>query len=280
MDLLVTLILWINIVSNTVGRLLLTPIMTFPGWLSITILSFVLGLLLLLIFKYTSNQKAIGCIRDNIRADLLAIKLFKDSLSVTFQAQIRVFGNSLKLFYYAIVPMMIMIIPVSLILAQMGLWYQARPLLPGDEPALVKLKLNDQVDVWPQVSLKPLTGIEITIGPVRAFSKNEIYWKIKPVENGNHNLAFQVGEGEYKKKLAIGDKFMRLSTKRPGPVFSDVLLFPLEKPFASDSPVQAISIDYPERNSLVSGTNRWIFYFFAASMIFAFIFRPLLRVRI
>ena len=280
MDFWVTLIIWANIPSNTVGRLLMAPIMKVPGWLSITVLSFVLGLLLLLIFKYTSNQKAIGRVRDNIKADLLAMKLFKDSLSVTFQAQGRVFGNAFKLFYYAIVPMVIMIVPVSLILAQMSLWYQARPLQPGDGPAVVKLQLNDTIDTWPQVNLEPLAGIDIKVGPVRVFNKQEIYWKVKPVEDGAHSLVFQVGEEQYEKRLAIGDGFMPLSAKRPGPVFSDVLLYPLEKPFASDAPVHAITIAYPERNSIVSGTNWWILYFFVASMIFAFMFRPLLKVRI
>ena len=162
----------------------------------------------------------------------------------------------------------------------MGLWYQARPLRLGDEPVLVRLKMNNNIDIWPQVTLKSLPAAQKTIGPVRNFSKKEIYWKIKPVENGYHPLIFNVGKRQYEKQLAVGKGFMRLSPRRPGHDFSDILLYPLEKPFAPDSAVHSISISYPERDSRVSGTDWWIVYFFVVSMIFAFAFKPFFKVRI
>jgi uncharacterized membrane protein (DUF106 family) len=280
MDFWVQLITWVNVVTNAIGGFLLAPVATVPGWLSITFISAMLGVLLLVIFKYTSDQKAIGRVRDDIKANLLAVKLFKDSISVTFRSQAMVFAGSFKLLLYAIVPMLVVMIPVCLILAQMGLWYQARPLLPGDEPVTVKLKLNDNLDTLPQVTLESLPAARTMIGPVRVFTKKVIFWKIKPVEGGNYNLIFQVGDRRYEKQLAIGEGFMRLSPKRPGANFGDILLYPLEKPFASDSPVHSISIDYPERDSRINGTDWWIAYFFVASMVFAFLFKPLLKVKI
>ena len=276
----VQLITWVNVVTNAVGGLLLAPVAAVSGWGSITVISAVLGVLLLVIFKYTSNQIAIGRVRDDIKANLLAVKLFKDSISVTFRSQARVFAGSFRLLFYAIVPMLVMIVPVCLILSQMGLWYQARPLRPSDEPVMVKLKLNNNLDTLPQVTLESLPAARTMIGPVRVFSKKEIYWKIKPIEDGNYNLIFHVGGRRYEKQLAVGEGFMRLSPIRPGPDFSDILLYPLERPFTPDSPVCSISIFYPERDSRISGTNWWIVYFFIASMIFAFIFKPLLKVRI
>jgi len=280
MGFFVILITWVNVATNAIGGFFLTPVASVPGWLSITVISAVLGVFLLIIFKYTSNQKAIGRVRDDIKANLLAVKLFKDSFSVTFRSQARVFCASFKLLFYSIVPMLVMIVPVCLILAQMGLWYQACPLLPGDEPVVVKLKLNDHLDTFPQVTLESLPAARTIIGPVRIFTKKEIFWKIKPVEDGNYNLIFHIGDRRYEKQWAIGEGFMRLSPKRPGADFADILLYPLEKPFTSDSPVRSISIDYPERDSRINGTDWWIVYFFVVSMIFAFMFKPLLKVRI
>jgi len=40
--------------------------------------------------------------------------------------------------------MLVMIVPISLLLAQMGLWYQSRPLSPGEE-TVVTVKLNDNI---------------------------------------------------------------------------------------------------------------------------------------
>ena len=280
MGFLVQLITWVNVVTNAIGGFFLAPVASVPGWLSITVISAVLGVFLLVIFKYTSNQKAIGYVRDDIKANLLAVKLFKDSFSVTFRSQARVFCASFKLLFYSIVPMLVMIVPVILIMAQMSLWYQARPLLPGDEPVIVRLKLNDNLDTLPQVFLESLPAARTMVGPVRVFTKKEIFWKIKPVEDGNYNLIFHIGDRRYEKQLAVGEGFMRLSPKRPGADFADILLYPLEKPFTSDSLVHSISINYPERDSRINGTDWWIVYFFVVSMIFAFMFKPFLKVRI
>jgi len=280
MGFLVSLVARINVVTNVVGGLLLAPVAVVPGWLSLTLISAVLGVLLLLIYKYTSNQKAIGRVRDDIKANLLAIKLFKDSFSVTCRSQARVFGASFKLLFFSIVPMLVMIVPVCLILAQMGLWYQVRPLHLGDEPVIVRLTVNGTLDTLPQVTLESLPAARTLIGPVRVLSKKELFWKIKPIEEGNHPLIFQVGERRYEKELAIGEGFMRVSPKRPGADFVDVLLYPLEKPFAADSPVHSISVDYPARGSQIYGIPWWIAYFFVASMVFAFLCKPFLKVRI
>jgi uncharacterized membrane protein (DUF106 family) len=280
MNFFAQIIAWINVPVNALGGLLLAPIGMLPGWLSNTIISAVVGVVLLVIFKYTSNQKAIGRVRDDIKAHVLALKLFKDSISVTLRAQGRVFAGSLRLLYHAILPMLVMIIPVSLLLGQMGLWYQYQPLQLGQE-SIVTMKLNGNIgSPWPDVSLEPMPAAEVTIGQVRVVSKREICWKIKVRESGYHSLVFQVDEQTIKKELAIGDGFMRVSAQRPGWHFTDILLHPRERPFGPDSIVQAISIDYPDRISRTSGTDWWLIYFFVTSLVFAFIFKPFLKVRI
>ena len=89
-DALVHTALWLNTIANALGWLVLAPIGVLPGWLSATAVSTVTGVLLLAGFKYTSNQAAIKRVRDQINADLLALKLFKDSARVALEAQGRI----------------------------------------------------------------------------------------------------------------------------------------------------------------------------------------------
>ena len=281
MDFVARIVIWINTLTNAVGRFLLEPVITaLPGWLSNTIISAVTGVLMLIIFKYTSNQRAIGHVRDGIKAGLLALKLFRDSLAVTFKSQGQVFKGAFLLLFYAIRPMLVMIVPVSLLLAQMALWYQARPLRVGEQ-AVVTMQLNDNIgSAWPTVDIESTSAAEVTIGPVRVLSKRQIYWQIMARENGSHHLTFQVGQQQFEKELAVGDGFKPVSAQRPGWHFSEILLYPLEKPFSADSVVQSISVDYPDRQGRTSGTGWWLLYFFVASMAFAMLFKPLLKVRI
>ncbi|MFC1488218.1 hypothetical protein ACFL6B_00055 [Thermodesulfobacteriota bacterium] len=271
---------WINIPANILAKILLIPIAFLPGWFSNTIISAMTGVVLLVIFKYTSNQRSIGRVRDNIKANILALKLFNESMVVTFQAQGRILKGALLLLVHAIRPMLIMIVPVSLLLGQMGLWYQYRPLKPGDE-TLITMKFNGEIDSpWPKVSVQTVPAIEIELPPVRVFSERELYWKIRILENGYHHIVFQVDKQKLEKQIAIGDGFMRVSTMRPGWHWADILLHPGEKPFPPDAIVQSISINYPHRISRTSGTDWWLIYFFVVSLVFALILRPFLRVEI
>jgi hypothetical protein len=280
MNILAQIITWLNIPVNILGKILLFPTAYIPGWLSNTIVSAVAGVILLVLFKYTSNQTAIGRVRDHIKADMIALKLFKDSFTVIVQAQGRVFKGAMLLLFFAIVPMLVMIMPVSLMLGQMGLWYQARPLQPGEETTVI-MKLNGTpAEELPLVNIEPMPAADVTTGPVRVPSKREIYWRIKARENGNHRMVFQVGDQEIEKQLVAGSGFMRVSMQRPGWEWMDILLHPEEKPFTPDDPVHSITIQYPDRPSKTSGTNWWLGYFFVASLVFALIFKPFLKVRI
>ena len=280
MSLLAYIFTWLNVPLNAAFGFLLWPVIILPGWLSNTIIAAITAVILLTIFKYTSNQQAIGRIRDDIKANTLALKLFKDSLSVTLLSQARLFKGAFKLLLYAIVPLLVMVLPVSLLLGQLGLWYQTRPLLPGEE-AVVTMKLNGNIgSPLPPTSIISTPGAQVVSGPVRVFSKREIFWKIKANEAGRHRIVFQVNGRQIEKELAVGDGFMRVSEKRPGWNWIEILRHPLEKPFAADSTVQSINIDYPQRRSWSSGTNSWLVYFFIASLVFSLIFKPFLKVRI
>ncbi len=280
MDIIFSLLGGLNIVMNALAGFLLVPVGVLPGWLSITVISAVLGVLLLLIFKYTSNQTAIGHVRDDINANLIAAWLFKDSLAVTIRSQLKMFISSFKLFYYAMIPMLVMILPVTLILAQMGLWYQARPLNLSDEPVVVKLRLNDSINDFPPVRLELSDVFKKTAGPVKIINKKEVFWKLKPLKNGRHELVFDVDGKKFVKQFVVGDGLIKVSLIRSGRSFESLLLHPLEKPFTKDDPVFSIAVEYPDRDSKVCGTDWWIFYFFICSMVFAFAFKPFFNVRI
>jgi hypothetical protein len=269
----------VNSGANTVGGLIFAPIARVPGWLSITIISAVLGIPLFIIFKYTSNQRALTRTINDIKASLLAVRLYKDNIAVTMKSEVRLMRCSVELFVYSLIPVLIMSIPLSIILAQMGLWYQARPLQPGDGPVVVKLKLNSVSKNWPAITLDPRPGARVVSGPVRIASRIEICWTIEPVQEGTHQLTFTVGDQKIVKQLAVGRGFMRVSTKRPGTDAAEVIMHPLEPPLSPAGPVNSISIAYPERKSFVYGTDWWLVYFCIISMISALLTSPFIKGR-
>lgn len=280
MHALAQIVAWLNAVANAIGRALLAPIEVLPGWLSATLIASLTGVLLLVAFKYTSNQRAIKRVRDGIKANLLAMKLFKDSPAVTFHALGHVFGGAMHLMFLAIVPMLVMMIPVCLILGQLALWYQARPLVSGEE-TLVEVRLKSSASTaLPEVTLTPSDAFAVELGPVRVPTEQAVYWNLTAKQPGRHELVFQVGEKTFTKEFIVGDGFARVSQLRPGWQWTKMAMHPWEPPFPPESAVQSIAVQYPGRNSWTSGANKWVVYWFVVSMIAAFIGKPFLNVNI
>lgn len=280
MNFLIQILTWLNVPMNTIGGFLSGFLSSVPGWVSNTIIAAVAGPILLLVFKYTSNQSAIGRAKNTFKANMLALKLYKDSFGVTMLSLGRVLKAAFLRLGLAMQPLAVIIIPVSLLLAQMGLWYQFRPFVPGEE-TIITMKLNNSTDSsLPEVTIEPTETIEITTGPIRTPPKGQIVWKVKAGEQGSHKVIFNVDNQKIEKQFDIGAGLMRISPMRPGRQFGNIILYPAEKPFTADSVVQSISIDYPGRVSKISGAGWWMIYFFVVSMLVALIFIPVFKVKI
>jgi hypothetical protein len=278
-DVLSRIIARLNAGADALGGTVLAPLGVLPGWLSATIVAAVTGVLLLVAFKYTSNQRAIKRVRDDIDANLLALKLFKDSTSVTLRSQGRMIVGALRLMFLALVPMLAMALPVALLLGQLALWYQARPLRVGEEAVLTLALGGDAKTPWPEVRLRPSDAVLVEVGPVRVRSKREVCWTLRGRGVGLHRLAFDVDGRAVDKQFAIGDGYMRVSVLRPGWAWEEILLNPAEEPFRPDSPVRSIAVEFPARASWTSGTDSWLIYWFVASMVAALTFRRALDVK-
>ncbi len=280
MDVLAQIVVWLNAATNALANVVLAPIALLPGWLSATLIAIVTGLVMLVVFKHTSNQRGIKAARDEIKANLLALKLFKDNVGVTLRAQGHILLGAMRLLVHALVPMVVMALPMTMLLAQLALWYQARPMQVGEE-AVMTVELNGEPGAsWPKLSLaaddrrrscgRPGPGGQQTRGLLE-----------HPCPRGRTpSLGFDVDGQNIDKELAIGGGFMRVSTLRPSWSWSDALLNPWERPFGPDSPVQSIEIDYPNRASWTSGTDTWVIYWFAVSLVAAFCCRGMLGVNL
>lgn len=277
---LTQIVIWLNSVANALGDVALAPIAWLPGWFSATLIAAVTGVLMLLAFKYTSNQAAIKRTRDGIKANLLALSLFKDNMGVSLKSQGRLLMGAGRLMTLSLVPILVMLIPMSLLLGQLALWYQARPLPVGADSVVTVQLSENATDALSQIELVPSSAYECIVGPVRVPAKHLVCWNIQPREAGEHELSFTIGDQSVTKELAVGDGFRPASLKRPAWNWADALIHPRERPFAADSPVQSIEVVYPERSSWTTGSSTWLIYWFVVSLIAAFVAKPLLRVNI
>ncbi len=277
---LIDLLILLNRLVGRTCDIVFAPIAWLPGWLSVTLIGLVTGIVMLWAFKYTSNQVAVKRTRNGIRSNVLALSLFRDELRICLRCQLDIVLGAGLLLLHSLLPMLVMSLPMALLLGQLSLWYQSRPLIVGEE-AIVTVQLASMVGTdQTEVEFLPFSAINEVTGPVRVSSKYMMCWKIAAVESGQHKLSIKVAGQTFTKDLAVGSGYMPVSSKRPDRSFADVLMYPREVPFAVDAPVQSIDIGFPGRKSWPCGTDSWVVYWFLISLISAFAAKPFLNVNI
>ena len=284
---------FLNPPCTAVGDFVYRTLAPFPVWTGLTILSIFTGVISLIAFRYLSNQTAIAQAKDDIKANLLALKLYKDELHVTFTAQWQLLKAIVRLQRYVLTPVIILLLPMLLMLSQMGIRYQWRPLRPGEQTILT-VTLTDTLRAsgtdasgttnasrtdtkGVSVSLEPHPGIAVEVDSIPGGG--QIVWRIRATLAGRHQLRFHVGAQTITKELVVSQRFERVSARRVGPDWTEQMLHPAEDMLPDDTGIQAIEVLYPGSSSWFHGPNWWIATFFLVSMGTAIVLKPIFRVR-
>lgn len=181
----------ISKIITAVFDLILAPFSSLPPIWGLLAVSLVTGIVMVVIYKYTSNQAAIRNAKDKISAYFMEVRLFKDDLGLMLDAQKRILRTNLTYMKHAVMPMLVMIVPVILILVQLGIRYANRPLMPG-ESALVKLKLANNTPLE-NVSVTTDDGLRMETPLLHIPGEHEIDFRIAATKEGNHELSITVG---------------------------------------------------------------------------------------
>jgi len=251
-------------------------------WVAPVATSLLTALAMLVCYRLTSNQARIRAIKDKIIAHLLELRLYKDSLPITFRAQGKILWYNLKYLGHSARPMLVMAVPLALTMLQLDLWFGHESLKPG-ESAIVKVHLRDGVRPSREsVSLEPQTGFVIETPPLRIDQGGELDWRLRASAPGCWNLVVRVNNQAIVKNVVIGAQpHARISPARVGRDWIDQLANPGEPALADSSVVKMIEVGYPAGRVAVFGWRpHWLVVFLALAVIFGFAFKGLLGVEV
>jgi hypothetical protein len=271
-----------NSLFGRIFDIIFLPFRNLSPWLGMIAVSLLTGFLMLFIFRYTSNQEGIRRTKNKIKAHLLELRLYKDSLSQQLKSQGNILLANGKYIGYALKPMLVMIIPILLILIQINLWFGARSLAVG-EPAILKIKLAEGTDpLQTEIALEPAPGIAVETPPLRIEEDREIDWRIRAEKRGIHLLNFRFGSEAFSKTAAVGQsRIAKISVLKPRQGFLNEVLNPGEKPLAKSLPVKSIEVVYPgQKMNFFGWRMHWLIAYFVLSIIFGFAFKGVFKVEI
>ena len=175
--------MWVfNSVFGKIFVLFFYPFQSMSPWIGMILISFLTALLMLFVYRFTSNQQGIKEVKNKIKAHLLELWLFKDSMSLTLKAQGKIIRYNLKYIGYALKPFLVMIIPIILILIQLSLWFEYKALEPGQKTILVVKLKEGQNLLNIDIAVEPSSGFDIETPPIRIEEEGEINWRLHAKE--------------------------------------------------------------------------------------------------
>lgn len=263
-------------------RWLIWPFSHFNPWFGLLFVSLLTSLLMLFIYKKTSDQEKIRRTKNLIKAYLLEMRLFQHDYRILLQTQKNLLLANLRYLTLNFKPLLVMMVPLFLLLAQLNLWFGYRNLKP-DETFLLKIKLNSAVEVdRAALDLETPPGLEVETPVLRIIDENEADWRIRVRGRVESPLVITVNGERYRKEIVAGFKQLKkISPIRPGKNLWLRLIYPGEKPLPPGSYLEKIEITWPEnRLSLLGLRWHWLVAYFILTVIFALAFRRAFKVEI
>jgi len=256
------------------------------GWFSfnmpavvVTVISVVIGFVMVFVFAWTSDQKAIGVAKEHLKAHLLALRLFQDQIPVVMRAYGRIVLSTGRYLKLAFKPLLFVIIPLTLLAVQVDRYLGSTPVTRG-EPFLVKARIRNP-DALNSASLQLPDGLSVTAPAVHVPANNEVVWRLAADKDGKYEVKVQAGDQTFSKELVVASGMPRLSSIRLRDRFWERIFVSGEPALPSNSAIDSIEVQYPARDIAFAGFGwNWIWLFFVLSLAAGFLFKSIFGIEI
>lgn len=244
----------------------------------VVLLSFVTGLLMVVVFRYTSDQEAIRVAKDHLKAHLLAVRLFQDQLPVVLSSYGRIVVGTGRYLRLALKPLLFVILPLTLLMIQLDRYLGWTPLVPG-RAFLVKARAENAQALDVSLLLPP--EMAITAPAVHVPSDDEVLWRIVAAREGRYQISIAAASQSFSKEVVVSSRLLRVSPIRLQGYFWKRMLTSGEPALPPKSPLLSVEVNYPSRNIRFAGLEwSWIWLFFVLSLVAGFFFKTALKIEI
>jgi uncharacterized membrane protein (DUF106 family) len=247
----------------------------------VVVLSVVVGLAMVLLFGYTSDQKAIARAKDELKAHLLAVRLYRDQLDVVMGSYGKVLRGTGRYLKLAFKPLLYVIIPITILIVQLDRTLGFRAIQPNT-PFLLTVRTSS-ADAMNNISIELPPEITRDAPPVHIPAENEVVWRLLASQPRSYEVNIIANSQTAEKTVRVSSQLTRVSSIRLRDHFWERMFLSGEPALAANGPIESIRVDYPARSiplGIAGYEMNWIWLFFILSMIAGFIFKEILGIQI
>jgi len=260
-------------IINRVFDVIMTPLARMPA-VAMLVVSAITAVWALLIFKAVTPQDRLAEVRDRLMGHIYEMGLYQDHLSILARIQGRLALANLRYMSLTFPALLVLLLPMVLTLGQLSGRFEYRAVEPG-ESIVFSVELDKELaNRLDELVLVPETGVSIQAGPARDLVAGAVAWQIVPDKPGEYRLKVLLDGKEIgSRDLVVGaDLPLQASDNHRG--WLTVLLYPGSEPIASDSPLEAMSLNLPARTTSYLGvTMAWWLAFLVISMLIGLVIK-------
>jgi hypothetical protein len=258
----------INYFITRVFDIILYPFSFINEFWGILFLSILMSFVVLWIYKWVSSPRLIRRAKDQVKANILAIRLYKDSGRVIGISFLKSLLYTFKYFGLNFMPLLIIIPILFPTFVQMDVRYGMRPFDVGEEIVIKAVLTQNPFDL--DIKLQANENFKPKMNPVfiNAFKDldrkkpiKEADWKMEATRVGITKIKIKVKDKVFEKNLIIGASRLALSNKKMEESNLEHFLYPAEKLLEGSNELKYIYIQYPGKSISFAGisTYWWVF---------------------
>jgi hypothetical protein len=256
---------------------------------ALVLVSGLFGILALIAFKHLSFQRGIKSVKDKIKGAMIEIRIYQNDLGIVARAVGKVLGRNLQYLGLNFGPILPLLVPFTLVAAQLVVRNAFAPLPVHDETRdpwlpgrghVVTVELAEEARALAaDVDVVLPSTLALRSQIVRSTAKGRIWFEVVATGSGVETIGLRTPDGALVTKAVVTGDAPLPRTMQPERTasFWAAWLWPAEDTLAG-TPFARIAFVYPERDLpyLPDGPVGILLVFLVASMAFGFaVLKPL-----
>jgi hypothetical protein len=234
-----------NHISSAIFDVLLAPFGHEAAAFDLLVWPTLMGVLAIMVYKAVSNQKGLARVKSQISMRLLEIRLFSHDIVQVLKSTGMILAKNVVYLGNHMIPMVVMIGPFVVILAQLVANYAYDP-SPKGSVELLHVRLDPDSGVSARdVSLTLPDGVALDAPPVQT-ADHQVFWRLRAEQAGDHVLTVKAGDETFEKGWAVGGEARKVPLKRLRSL--EAILYPAESALPADGPLLSIELGVHPRS--------------------------------
>jgi len=236
-----------------------SPLLNLPTLWSVILLSFIISLVITLVYKYTTDQNLMKQLKEEMKASQKQVKELRSHPEEAMKAQKKAMRTNMKYMMQSMKSTLYSFIPIILIFGWMNANLAFVPILPGQE---FETSINFEKNIGGQAEISVPEGINVIGGIKKEIKDGRVTWFLDG-KRGEYLLEYIVDGKKYNKEVIITENEYKEPIKR-----------------IKDGTVNTIEVKHDKNIlfNLFGWKIGWLITYIIFAIIFSIVIRKIIKV--